>query len=134
MRFTFIPRQTKFFDMFDEVAGVIALASKKFLELLTVFDNVPTRCADLKQAEKKCDESVERIIKALDRSFITPFDREDIHTLATALDDVMDNMEEAAHRFLAFRIDRPTETAIALARIINECCGHLEQAVRGWWR
>ncbi len=130
MRFTFIPREMKFFDMFDEAATGITRASEMFLELLTVFDNVHIRCNDLKQEERNCDKTVERIIKALDRSFITPFDREDIHELATSLDDVMDNMEEAAHRFEAFRIDKPTETAVAMGRIINECCRHLEAAIR----
>jgi len=95
-----------------------------------VFDNVHARCNDLKQEERSCDEMVERIIKALDRSFITPFDREDIHTLATSLDDIMDNMEETSHRFEVFRIDRPTEPAVAMARIIKDCCGHVEQAIR----
>src|SRR5262249_2908747 len=71
----------------------------------------------------------ERIIKALDRSFITPFDREDIHALATRMDDVLDNMEETSHRLLVFRIERPTPPASALARIIQECCVHIERAV-----
>jgi uncharacterized protein Yka (UPF0111/DUF47 family) len=77
------------------------------------------------------DQVVGKIIQALDRSFITPFDREDIHTLATRLDDVLDNMEETAHRFVVFRIERPTPEAVSLARIIQECCLHLEHAVRG---
>jgi predicted phosphate transport protein (TIGR00153 family) len=130
MRFTLIPRELKFFDMFDEAAAGITRAAGKFLDMLTQFDNLHVRCNDLKQEERNCDEIVERIIKALDRSFITPFDREDIHTLATTLDDIMDNMEETAHRFEVFRIDRPTEAALAMAQIIKECCGHVEQAVR----
>jgi uncharacterized protein len=130
MRFTLIPRELKFFDMFDEAAAGITRAAGKFLDMLTCFDNLHVRCNELKTEERHCDEMVERIIKALDRSFITPFDREDIHTLATKLDDIMDNMEETAHRFEVFRIDRPTEVAVAMARIIKECCGHLEQAIR----
>jgi uncharacterized protein Yka (UPF0111/DUF47 family) len=86
--------------------------------------------ADLKCEETRCDDVVGRIIQALDRTFITPFDREDIHTLATSLDDVLDNMEETAHRFVSFRIDRPTPEAVKLAGIVKQCCDHLEQAVR----
>ena len=82
----------------------------------------------MKRDEADCDEVIGQIIKALDQTFITPFDREDIHTLATALDDIMDNMEETAHRFEAFRIDKPTPTAVSLARIIRDCCLHLEKA------
>src|SRR5262249_5346381 len=57
--------------------------------------------------EETCDLQVEKIIKALDRTFITPFDREDIHTLATKLDDILDHMEETSHRFEVFRLKNP---------------------------
>jgi uncharacterized protein Yka (UPF0111/DUF47 family) len=75
------------------------------------------------------DEIVGRIIQALDRSFITPIDREDIHTLASSLDDIMDNIEETAHRFKVFQIDKPTEEAVRMGRIIRACCLELEQAI-----
>lgn len=130
MRFSFIPREMRFFDMFDEASAILTRAAAKFLEMVTKFDRLAERSNELKEEEKAGDIVVERIIKALDRSFITPFDREDIHALATSLDDVLDNMEETAHRFVVFRIDRPTPTAVAMARIIQECCGHLEQAIR----
>ena len=120
MRFSLIPREMKFFDMFDEAAAILTRAA----------DAVPRhghpvrppRRAEpqaLHREEHACDEVVGQIIQALDRSFITPFDREDIHTLATALDDVLDNMEETAHRFVVFRIERPTPAGVALARIIQ---------------
>ncbi len=83
----------------------------------------------MKAEEERLDDLVRGIIETLDKTFITPFDREDIHRLATSLDDILDNMEETAHRLQAFRIDRPTPEAIDLARIIHECCSHLEQAV-----
>lgn len=130
MRFSFIPRELKFFDMFDEVAAVVTRASDKFLAMVTQFDRLAERSNELKQEERNGDETVHKIIDALDRSFITPFDREDIHTLAGSLDDVIDNMEETAHRFVVFRIERPTPAAVALARIIHECCQHLEAAIK----
>src|SRR5437763_7986863 len=129
MRFSLIPREEKFFDMFDEAAGVMTRASAKFLTLVTEFSDLTARSNELKHLETDCDQIVERIIQALDRSFITPFDREDIHALATSLDDVLDNMEEAAHRFVVFK-ERPTPAAIELTRIARDCCKHLEQAVR----
>jgi predicted phosphate transport protein (TIGR00153 family) len=116
--------------MFDEVAGILTRASGKFLDMVTEFDRLAARSNEIKLEEHACDEVVERIIKALDRSFITPFDREDIHTLATKLDDILDNMEETAHRFGVFRIDKPSSEAKALAKIIQECCLHLEHALR----
>ena len=129
MRFSLIPRELKFFDMFDEFAVRLTTAAKKFHEMTTVFDKLESRSQDLKREEDACDAIVERIIKALDRTFITPFDREDIHTLATSLDDIMDNMEETSYRLVVFRIEKPTTEAIELARIIQECCIRLESAI-----
>jgi len=130
MRFSFIPREMKFFDMFDEVAAILTRASEKFLTMVSQFDRLAERSYEIRQEEHACDDVVGRIIKALDRSFITPFDREDIHTLATSLDDVLDNMEETAHRLEVFRIEKPTSEAVVLARIIQDCCKHLADALR----
>jgi predicted phosphate transport protein (TIGR00153 family) len=130
MRFSFIPREMKFYDMFDEQAAVLLRASDKFLTMVTQFDELAERSNELKKEEHAGDDIVEKVIKALDRSFITPFDREDIHALATKLDDVLDNMEETSHRFVVFRVERPTPAAVAMARIIQECCKHIEQSVR----
>lgn len=125
-----IPREEKFFDLFEEVAGILAKASKNFLDMLTNFDRLEDRAGELREAEHRGDLVVERIIKALDRSFITPMDREDIHSLARALDDVLDNMEETSHRLEAFRIDKPTPQMVAMGEIVSQCCEHIETAVR----
>src|SRR5438093_6200506 len=130
MRFSLIPREEKFFDMFEEAATILSRAAAKFLDMVTDFDRLAARSNEIKFEEHNADEVVERIIKALDRSFITPFDREDIHTLATRLDDILDNMEETAHRFVVFRLEKPTAAAVSLARIIKDCSTHLEQAIR----
>jgi uncharacterized protein len=130
MRFSLIPREMRFFDMFEEATAKLTVGSTKFLEMVTTFDKLDIRSHELKREEDTCDAIIERIIKALDRSFITPFDREDIHRLATSLDDVMDNMEETSHRLEVFRVEQPTPAAIELARIIRECCIRLEAAVK----
>jgi len=130
MRFSLVPREMKFFDLFDETVAILSRAAGKFVALVTEFDRLAERGQELKQEEHACDEIVRRIITALDRTFITPFDREDIHALATSLDDIMDNMEETAYRVVEFRIDKPTPEAVTLARIIQQCCTHIEQSVR----
>src|SRR3954447_8947236 len=130
MRFSLIPKEMKFFELFNQTTAGISAAAAKFVDMVIKFDELPRRGQDLKNDEDSCDRLVEKTIKALDRSFITPFDREDIHTLATSLDDVMDNLEEAAHRFEVFRIDRPTPESVQLTKIIHECCVHLENAIR----
>jgi predicted phosphate transport protein (TIGR00153 family) len=130
MRFSLIPREMKFFDMFDEAASILTRASEKFLGLVTHFDRLAERSYELRQEEHACDDVVGRIIKALDRSFITPFDREDIHSLASKLDDVLDNMEETAHRYEVFRMEKPTSEMVVLARIVQDCCTNLAGAIR----
>jgi uncharacterized protein len=131
MRFSLVPREVKFFDMFDVAAAILSRAATKFLGMVTSFDHLDERSRDLKHEENLGDEIIGQIIQALDRSFITPFDREDIHTLASKLDDVLDNMEETAYRLCSSRIDRPTPEAVTMAQIVKECCDHLEQAIRG---
>jgi uncharacterized protein len=129
MRFSLLPREMKFFDMFDEMAATLTRAAAKFLDMLTDFDDLPARGLDIKKEEEIGDALVEKILRALDRTFITPFDREDIHNLATTLDDVLDNLEETAHRFEVFVVVKPTRASIQLASIIKEACQHLEQAI-----
>jgi hypothetical protein len=124
-----IPREEKFFDLFDETADILSRAARNFLDMLIHFDQLEERAGALREDEHQGDLVVERIIKALDRSFITPMDREDIHALAKALDDVLDNMEETSHRLEAFRIDRPTPQMIDLGEIVNQCCQHIATAI-----
>jgi predicted phosphate transport protein (TIGR00153 family) len=130
MRFSLIPREMKFFDMFDEAADILVRASAKFQSMVCEFDRLAERSYEMRQEEHACDDVVARIIKALDRSFVTPFDREDIHSLAGLIDDVLDNMEETSHRFEVFRIEKVTAEATVLARIIQDCCGHVAAAIR----
>jgi uncharacterized protein Yka (UPF0111/DUF47 family) len=119
MAFSLIPREVKFFDMFDEGSAVLNRAAGRFLDMVTKFDRLQERSNEIKEDEHACDDVVRRIITVLDSTFITPLDREDIHTLATRLDDILDNMEETAHRSVTFRIDKPTPAAEAMAKIIH---------------
>ncbi len=130
MRISWIPREHKFFDMFDETAAFVVKAAEGFTALVEHYDNRERRVSELRELEHKCDMSVEKILKALGRTFITPLDREDIHSLATSLDDVLDNMEEAAFRLTAFRLDKPTPEALKMALIIHQACSHVQHAVR----
>ena len=130
MRFSLIPREQKFFDMFEEMAATLTSAAGKFLDMMTSFDHLAARGLALKEEEERGDRLVEKILAALDQTFITPFDREDIHNLTTTMDDVLDNLEETAHRFEVFNIGKPTRAAIQLASIIRDACRDLEEAVK----
>ncbi len=84
---------------------------------------------ELHELEQSCDLAVERILVTLGRTFITPFDRENIHDLATSLDDVLDYIEESAFRLTTFRIEKPTPEAVQMAFIIQKSCQHVVRAV-----
>lgn len=129
MRFSLIPREQKFFDQFNEVTKIIVTAAQTFAELVDLFDHRERRMNEISELENKCDIAVEGILTSLGRTFITPFDREDIHALATSLDDVLDNLEEAAFRLTAFGIEKPTPEAVKMALIIQESCNHVQRAV-----
>jgi uncharacterized protein len=129
MRFSLIPREQKFFDQFDDVTKIIVQAAQTFAELVDHFDHRERRMNEIRELEHKCDVAVAKILTSLGRTFITPFDREDIHTLATSLDDVLDNLEEAAFRLTAFGIEKPTPEAVKMALIIQESCNHVQRAV-----
>ena len=130
MRLGWFPRDQKFYDMFEEVVGLIAQAAQVFVELVEHFDQRERRVGELRELEHNCDGAVARILEALGQAFVTPLDREDIHALATSLDEVLDNMEEAAHRLNAFQIDRPTPEALKMALLIHQAVGYLQRAVQ----
>ena len=111
--------------MFEEAFTIVNRAAEKFLALVTQFDRLQ-RAQLRNQGGRDClRRVVERIIKALHRSFITPFDREDIHTLATRLDDILDNMDETASSLRGFPYREADAGRRAMARIIHDCCGQL---------
>jgi len=130
MAFQIIPRELKFFDMFEETTAILIRASDRFLDLVQDFEKLSLRTEEIKLEEHNCDESVGRIITALDKTFITPFDREDIHTLATKLDSILDELEETATRFTIFRMTQATPPMIEMARIIRQCTVHIDEAIR----
>jgi uncharacterized protein Yka (UPF0111/DUF47 family) len=130
MAFSLIPRELKFFDLFDEAAAILTRASERFRALLGQFDRLAERAYEIREDENACAGVVERLRAAVGESFVTPFDRENIHALAISLEEVVDRIEEATARFEVFRIERPTDEAVVLGRIIHDCCTHLAEGVR----
>ncbi len=132
MRLRLIPREERFFDLFvDDAANVLAAA--RLLEgMLRSYDDLDRRTAELRDAEHRGDEISHDIGHRLESTFVTPFDREDIHALISALDDVIDQIEEVGDRFVLYRIPNPTQVAIQQstivvrqAQLIHEALGHL---------
>ena len=113
-----IPRDGKFYELFNEQAKNIYEASQELVILFRDFKDVEKRVADIKVAEHKGDQITRSVMTKLNQTFITPFDREDIHALSSALDDVMDLVDAAASRLVTYKVKFVTPGALQLAEVI----------------
>src|ERR1039458_2037377 len=100
-----LPHEDSFFALFTELAENVHAAAGALVDLLTNFTDVPAKVERIKAYEHKADDLTHALITRLNRSFITPFDREDIHDLSSAIDDVMDLIDAAASRMLLYHVD-----------------------------
>ncbi len=126
-----IPRETKFFDMFGEVADNVIKGAKVLSDLLHDYDyeKLPAAVEKIKQIEHHGDDMTHRILIKLNQTFITPFDREDIHLLTSSLDDVLDFINGASDRLLTYKIVTPSPSAKVLAGIVLKQTEELGKAV-----
>ncbi len=126
-----IPRETKFFDMFTEIAGNVVEGAQVLSDLLQNYDyeKLPAAIQKIKEIEHCGDEMTHRVLIKLHQTFITPFDREDIHLLASSLDDVLDFVFSATDRLLNYKITQPSPSAKVLAGIILRQAEELKKAV-----
>lgn len=113
-----IPRDQKFFDLFVQDAENLLEAARKLEALVTSYDRLDERVAEIQALEKRGDQIDDEVSRRLARSFITPFDREDIHELVGYLDDVVDGIQATAETFVIYGIERPTEEARQLVGIL----------------
>lgn len=124
-----IPRDEKFFDLFDEIARRLTQAAKLQTQLFDDPARMAEHVASIKVVEHEADVLTHDVITRLNKSFVTPFDREDIHELASRLDDVVDLIDGTARRAVMFRITTVREPARQLASVIVRAADRLEQAV-----
>src|SRR6266571_6794826 len=125
-----LPREEEFFDLFVEVATRSTLAAQHLREL---FDAPPDRriahVEAIKRLEHEADQVTHEVVNRLDRTFITPLDREDIHQLASDLDDVMDAMDGTARRAQIFRLGTAPPGVLRLVDVLERMMGVLAEAV-----
>ena len=114
-----LPREAKFFELFVDMAKNIERASAQLVELLVRYDNVAERVRSIKDIEHLGDQMTHDLFTRLNKTFITPIDREDIHELASTLDDVLDMIDAVSSRMLIYKIEKPTEDAVRLAELIH---------------
>lgn len=129
MRLGLIPREERFFDLFAEDAANVLGAARLLEAMLRTYDAPEQRAAEIRNAEHRGDEISHDIGHRLERTFVTPFDREDIHALISALDDVLDYIEEVADTFVLYRVEAPTAVAVQQAAIIVKQCEQLHEAL-----
>jgi predicted phosphate transport protein (TIGR00153 family) len=113
-----IPREAKFFDMFAGLSRNITEGAKLLQDILQHSRDAESRVKQLQEIEHRADDITHAIITKLNQTFITPFDREDIHRLASSLDDVLDFVNAAAVRLTLYRIFDPPPAASELAGLI----------------
>ena len=125
-----LPRNEEFFDLFTEVANRNKEAAQYLRDL---FEAPPDRRTPIveaiKRLEHEADQVTHEVVNRLDRTFITPLDREDIHQLASDLDDVMDAMDGTARRAQIFRLGVAPQGVRRLAEVIQRMVAVLAEAV-----
>lgn len=127
-----LPRDETFFNLFISVSERSVEAAGLLEDLLKAEpDRRVFIVESIKRLEHECDQLTHEVIARLDRSFITPLDREDIHELASGLDDVIDLMDGLARRSQIFHVGKSPEGAILLADVLKRACQELLVAVRG---
>lgn len=124
-----IPREEKYFDLFNHMAAGIAECAVLLNKLFEDFDRHAHYADRIKQVEHKCDEITHDIVRRLNQTFITPIDREDIHALSGKLDDIVDDMDSVARRTVLYHVDRPTPYAVQLSGVLVRLGEKIQSAV-----
>lgn len=116
--FGLIPREIAFFGMFQRAAHNMIEGSRLLKDMMEDFRNPVEQARRIKDIEHIGDGITHDIVRRLNQTFITPIDREDIHGLASALDDILDIVDAVADRMVVFKVAKPTEPAIKLAGVL----------------
>ena len=129
MRLSLVPRTSEFYDLFTQ-AGANALEAARRAEVrFREFPNSSVTQADVKEIEHEGDRLTRELIQLLNTQYVTPFDREDIFALATALDDVVDHIDEACDLLELYGVESPTKHALEQCRILVGAVEHLATAL-----
>jgi predicted phosphate transport protein (TIGR00153 family) len=129
VKLPFMPKENKFFDLFEDSVNNIELAAGVLKTLMEDWQFIDSRVAEITEMEHYGDNVTHQVISLLHRTFVTPFDREDIALLAHTMDDIIDFIHAAADTMFIYRIERPTERARQLADIILNTVTEVKKAV-----
>jgi predicted phosphate transport protein (TIGR00153 family) len=130
VRVQIFPREERFFDLFVEDAENVLTGARRLEQMLRSYADREQAAKELFAIEHHGDELSHSIGRRLNTTFVTPFDREDIHALISSLDDVLDLIEEVADTFILYNIESPTAAALQQAGIIVKQCELLNEALK----
>lgn len=124
-----LPRQENFFQFFQQAADKLELASTEFSNLLQNLNNQQHYVDSIARHEEEADQIANTTFELLHKTFITPFDRHDIHQLTSALDDIIDLINRIAQRFPFYQLKSIPEEAISLSKLCKDATTHLKQSI-----
>lgn len=129
MKISLVPRTTEFYDLFTRAGANALEAARLVQQRFRDHPNSSVRHSDVKAIEDEGDSITRDLIQLLNTQYITPFDREDIYQLATALDDVVDHLDEASDLLELYGVESPTRQAIEQCRVLVGAVEHLSRAL-----
>src|SRR6478752_5222487 len=127
-----MPREGRFFKLFDQHAEFVVKGSIELVELLRHFSNNgdrATRVARILELEHSADRVTRETVSLLHQTFVTPLDRDDIHRLISRMDDILDLIQDTAESLGLYDIQHITPDAVELARLVHRCCERVQAAV-----
>lgn len=127
--FSLIPRNTQFFDLFEAAGKVMVRVAEAYAELGKDYAKRDELLPRIRQYEHDGDEVTHRTLDILDKTFITPFDREDIQRLIVQMDDVVDEIDAASKRLILYRIDAPTHWLVKQTEILLKASRLISEAL-----
>lgn len=127
----FLPKEEKFFDHFEELAVKIEEGAKLFIDILNNFEHSEAKVTTLKDIEHEADTITHRIYEKMHKTFLTPFDREDIYALANKMDSILDMIEATAVRMYLYKVDNPNNEIKELALTLSNAVAKVKEIVYG---
>lgn len=127
--FGLIPKEEQFFKLFKEMTTNIIEGATILKDMLDRFEDPMESQRRIKEIEHRGDALTHTVIQKLNKTFITPLDREDVYSLASKLDDILDLIDASAQRFIMYNVDRSTPDAKSLAYLILQGCHVVDKAV-----
>lgn len=124
------PKEIDFFEIFDRASLNLTKAASLLVSLMENFDNIEARAKEIYEVEQEGDILTHEIMKKLNKTFITPIDREDLYTLASRLDDVLDLIWAAVDRLSVFKIKEPTKEATSMSKDLFTTTEVIHKAIK----